>query len=209
MNTLRKRNIVVAVSQRREFVESRRAWGDFHDFQLQDWLSELPVIAVPVPNRLGKKLTAWLEKVSPDGFLLSGGEDIGDFPERDHAECEMVSYARARLLPVLGICRGMQMLAHTEGVPIIKIPNHVGDEHPLVSVSPLDWPDTVNSFHTNTIEYCPAGYEVTAQHLDGSIEAIRNNQLGWEGWMWHPERRETFSTKEIMRARALYGLSHD
>lgn len=209
MSTPKKREVCIAVSQRREFIESRRTWGDFYDFQLQDWLNELPVIAVPVPNRLGDKLEHWLQKVSPDGFLLSGGEDLGEFLERDNTESVILEFARARHLPVLGICRGMQMLARSEGVPIVRISNHVGGEHPLISDSLLEWPEIVNSFHANTIEYCPQGYQITARHPDGSIEAIANSQLGWEGWMWHPERRAKFSEREIRRARALYGLSDD
>jgi putative glutamine amidotransferase len=46
---------------------------------------------------------------------------------------------------------------------------------------------------------------VIARSEDGSIEAIRHTSLLWEGWMWHPEREETFASHDIRRLKMLFG----
>ena len=46
-----------------------------------------------------------------NGIILSGGNNIGDVKERDITETYLLKYAETNEIPVLGICRGMQMLA--------------------------------------------------------------------------------------------------
>jgi putative glutamine amidotransferase len=195
----------IAVSQRSEFFASRRASGDFLDFQLQGWLNAVGVFPIPVPNGVRNRIDSWLRAVSPDGFLLSGGEDIGINPDRDTTELAILRYATRLRLPVLGICRGMQILAHTKGVSLKKVDGHAGTEHALLADPSLGFPDRVNSFHNNVVAICPPGYDVIGRHEDGTIEAIRALELPWEGWMWHPERRDEFERGELARARVIFG----
>jgi len=69
-----------------------------------------------------------------DGVLLTGGADIGDVPERDTFELALAAAAMEADLPVLGVCRGMQVMNVARGGTLIEhLPDAVGHEdHRLV-----------------------------------------------------------------------------
>ena len=48
----------------------------------------------------------------------------------------------------------------------------------------------VNSFHQYGFLKCPPFFKVLAKSNDGVIEAVSHEELNWEGWMWHPEKRK-------------------
>jgi gamma-glutamyl-gamma-aminobutyrate hydrolase PuuD len=112
----------------------------------------------------------------------------------------LLCYAAERRLPLLGICRGMQMLAHSVGTGLQVARNHVCSRHVLHG----EICGTANSFHNFALTDCPRGYRVLAKSEDGHIEAIVHKQLPWEGWMWHPERETPFISRDIERIRRLF-----
>ena len=64
-----------------------------------------------------------------DGVLLTGGADIGDAPERDAFELALASAALEHDVPVLGVCRGMQVMNVARGGTLIEhLPDTVGHE---------------------------------------------------------------------------------
>ena len=202
----------VAVSQRVDVWADRGERRDALDQRLSRWLMAAGCIPVPVPNALSTPLMAgqdeewqgWLRAVKPDAVLLSGGNDIGEAPERDNTEHRLLDYARDRALPALGICRGMQMMAVWAGGSLAPVSGHVRTRHRLQTTANMGaWPDEVNSFHNFSLAECPGGFVVTARAEDGAIEAIRHETLPWEGWMWHPEREPQFGSADVMRFRAL------
>lgn len=203
------RPILVAVSQRVDHWVERGERRDALDQRLGLWIAEVGGIPVPVPNALeaGRRsgIAAWLDAIRPGAILLSGGNSVGDAPERDRMEQHLLNHALANRLPVLGICRGMQMLALFAGGAVTSVTGHTGSRHHL-KTEEEGWPPTVNSYHTLGLRDCPPGYRVSACSEDGGIEAIIEERLGWEGWMWHPEREMTFSEVEINRARSLFSL---
>ena len=136
---------------------------------------------------------------------FSGGNDIGQFASRDNTELQLLQYAEDKNLPVLGICRGMQFLAHYFEVGLKKVENHVSVRHKLL-LNKNEYGDqegSVNSFHNLSIESCPSGFEVSATSYDSNIEAIVNYEKRWEGWMWHPEREQKFLESDLIRAQKL------
>jgi putative glutamine amidotransferase len=63
------------------------------------------------------------------GLVLTGGSDIGDEPARDHFELELARLAMERDVPLLGVCRGMQVMNVARGGTLIEhIPDTFGHE---------------------------------------------------------------------------------
>jgi N5-(cytidine 5'-diphosphoramidyl)-L-glutamine hydrolase len=200
---------VVAVSQRVDVFSDRNESRDALDQRLVDFLLSIDCLAYPVPNSYGRvsdlyeaaeKFTAWIDLVSPDAILLSGGNNIGQCSERDLTETWLAEYAQKNKLPLLGICRGMQMLAHLSGSLLSDVSGHVATRHVITGEISAE----VNSYHNLGFKSTPDGYKVLAIDETGVVEAIRHLHLPWEGWMWHPERETPFVDGDINRARILF-----
>ena len=202
---------VVAVSQRVDVFADRGESRDALDQRLITFLLAAGCLPVPVPNGLCRQtldgepihdaLHDWLKAVSPQAIVLSGGNDIGQSSPRDLTEGRLLDHARSHRLPVLGICRGMQMIAHWSGGELKPVTGHVRTRHKLSGQIVAE----VNSYHSFTLAGCPQGFEVLACSEEGEIEAIRHLVLPWEGWMWHPERETVFASQDADRLRRLFG----
>lgn len=178
-----------------------------------------PVIIPPFAD--AQLIASLLERV--DGILLSGGADIDpDFlgqekhptvsvnPERDLPEMLLIRLACDRQIPILGICRGIQMLAAALGGKLYQdiVSQHdkalVGHDQSLpryeTSHTVNIEPDSllarlygkrqmqVNSFHHQAVMEAPAGFRVTATAPDGIIEAMESTTFrSIIGVQWHPE----------------------
>ena len=201
---------IVAVSQRVDHCHDRNERRDALDQRLTTFLLVAGFVPVPVPNGLYKALPdgrcdtevldTWLGAVKPQAFVLSGGNDIGQCCERDLTEGWLLDHASQYQMPLLGICRGMQMMAHWAGVELFPVQGHVKTRHRLTG----EVADEVNSYHGFSLATCPVDFEVFARSEDGEIEAIRHQSLAWEGWMWHPEREAEFAANDIQRLKALF-----
>ncbi len=172
------------------------------------------------------------------GLLLAGGGDVdpGLFneeplpglgevtPDRDRFEIMLVKAAMHRKVPILGICRGIQVLNVACGGSVIQhIPAEIED--PLKhSQSAPRWHSThqvtinkesrlagimkcssarVNSFHHQAVRSVAPGFEVTARSSDGVIEAIEHRDSPFViGVQWHPECMVSRDRKSRLLFRA-------
>jgi len=155
-----------------------------------------------------------VEKI--DGLLLSGGVDIdphrfGEMPmgvgyidpERDEFEISLAQAALKRDIPVLGICRGIQVLCVAFGGTLLQdigeqYLKHVQDapcwygSH-LVTMSGRlreiygEERISVNSFHHQTVRKIPKGFSDNARSEDGLIEGMSLKSGFAVGVQWHPE----------------------
>ena len=191
---------VVVVSQRIDSHPERTETRDALDQRLTTFVGLCGYLSVPVPNNLDGAIHDWLTTINPAAVILSGGNNIGEYLERDATEAVLLSFAKGRELPLLGICRGMQMMACWAGTGLHPVRDHVRTRHNLSGEIACE----VNSYHNLSLVRCPDDFEVLARSEDGEIEAIRHQYLPWEGWMWHPEREESFADRDVQRIKALF-----
>lgn len=135
-----------------------------------------------------------------DALLLSGGADVEPWrygapvesdlyppePERDRLELELVDAAVERDLPILGICRGLQLLNVWGGGTLHQhLPTHARwdvpaderiDELIVVPDSQLHElygeRHVVNSLHHQAVDRVADGWIVSARSADGTVEAL-------------------------------------
>ena len=121
-------------------------------------------------------------------------------PERDALELALLARARQRRLPVLGICRGLEVLnvflggtlwsdLAEGGYAVATHSGGTGDEDHLPhKVAHGGTRLTVMSHHHQGLRRLGDGLKVTARSTDELVEAVRPAMLPWRGVQWHPER---------------------
>ncbi len=195
----------VGLTQRVDDIAGR---GERRDALDQAWaagLSGLDMIAVPVPNGAGD-VAGFVDAFALDMLVLTGGNDVASLPgaanaapERDATERALLAVARERALPVLGVCRGMQMMIVDGGGRLVRAGGHVRTAHALHTMPgdslPLRDGRAVNSFHewSATPDALPAGFVPVATAPDGTVEAMQHVDLPQVAIMWHPERPDPTS----------------
>lgn len=197
----------VAITQR---VVVLPGYGERRDCLDQAWpkfLAACGLLPLALPNVTGVAM-ALCGREDVAGLVLTGGNDLaplgGDAPERDAAENAVLDLARTRGLPVLGVCRGMQVLQHRAGIPLHRVDGHVA-KHQVVAISGV--PTEVNSYHRFGSLETRAPLEVWAVADDGIVKAIRHATEPVTGIMWHPERMTPFAAADVALFRRVFGIT--
>ncbi len=194
----------IGLSQRLDFYGPYREIHESLDQRWSQLLCKERYIPIPLSSIvLLKDLTG---AINFDGFLLTGGPSYGSphTETRDRFEYDILSQAAERNIPVLGVCRGFQMMNRFLGGTLQERPEHVGKTHEISVFG--DFCMTVNSFHTRCVDCLGKGFESFAIcNLDQSIEGAFHQTLPWIGIMWHMERDDPFQDFSSM---LLYQLFH-
>ena len=176
---------------------------------------------------------------SLDGLILSGGDDVdprfyGELPRdvgsiepiRDETEIKLVREFRKRDKPVMGICRGAQVINVSMGGTLIQdikaevsgaikhwwsrresevpywYPTHrvrIDRDSMLFNIvkEEIIW---VNSFHHQAIKRIGSGLKAVAWSDDGIIEAVEAEKGFILGIQWHPEGMEDEPSRRIFKS---------
>lgn len=160
-----------------------------------------------IPN-IEKDIIKYIKSWQINGFILTGGEDIGKSKERDFSEKQIFKYAQKNSLPILGVCRGLQLIYKFMGGDIEQNDKTFSNLH-LAKPHEIILDDNriinVNSFHSNKLkeELKPDKLRVLARcKLDNSIEAFEGDKI--LGIMWHPEREEIPKNWDSYKIRKLF-----
>ncbi|MEE1784511.1 gamma-glutamyl-gamma-aminobutyrate hydrolase family protein [Streptomyces sp. SP17BM10] len=155
-----------------------------------------------------------------DALVLTGGEDLdpalyGAAPhpcsgapvrERDRWELAVLAAGLGRDIPVLGVCRGMQLMnVHAGGTLIQHLPDRVGHDghdvrpghfasHAVTTVpgtrigALLPGTRNVATHHHQAVDRLGAGLVVAAHAMDATVEAVESTRHRFAvGVQWHPE----------------------
>ncbi|MBQ1010610.1 gamma-glutamyl-gamma-aminobutyrate hydrolase family protein [Micromonospora sp. M51] len=178
----------VAVTQRVVVDPAHGVRSDALDQRWWPFLRSCGLTGLPVPNDVDSAVRL-VRVASVDGLLLTGGNDLaelgGEAPDRDRTESALLDVAHESGLPVVGVCRGMQMLLRRFGASLHRVTGHVTERQPV-------WIDggsrVVNSYHNWGATEIRSPLRAWATGPGGVIKAIRHETEPVLGLMWHPER---------------------
>lgn len=162
-----------------------------------------------------------------DGILLTGGTDVdparyGAEPDeellapeqaRDDLEFVLLETAIERDIPVLGICRGLQVVNVVDGGTLNQhVPAHFRmDLPPDTEEHTVEFKDgsilhhlygesrRVNTLHHQTVARPGPNLEVTAISDDGEIEGLEHQQAAVVAVQWHPEMMTSRADDPVFR----------
>lgn len=155
-------------------------------------------------------------EIGVDGIILSGGNDVSAVSNdpnsklRDDFEIAIIEHALKNNIPVLGVCRGMQLMAHHFGGKITTVKDHTGSRHSIQATKgskfykELNDHKQVNSFHNYAVAEVPVDFVVSATAAGGTIEAMEHSKKQALGIMWHPERNEPFDNSDLSLIRKFF-----
>lgn len=207
----------IGLSQRVEEVEAYEERRDCLDQRWAPLVESFGLDPVPLFNRI-EDVSGYVDRLELDGIVLTGGNDFAHLeggtnvaPERDRFERTLLEVALEGDIPVLGVCRGMQLLTLHFGGSLRTVEGHVAEDH-VLEVNPNatileDAPQnvTVNSYHGYGIDEGDLGDGlcVCGRAPDGTIEWIEHERYPVTGIMWHPERESPSSKldRRIIRSR--------
>lgn len=186
------------ISQRVEYVSHRDELRDALDLRLTRFFWELGFTPIPICSSI-EQHDAYLTELSPAALVLSGGNNIGENEGRDRMELSAIEFSIANKIPVLGICRGMQIINKYFGGKIREVTKHAATTHSIFGPITNQESYHVNSFHDFGMIEADLGSSLhaVAWSDDGIVEALRHDKLPILGIMWHPERNANFDDVDI------------
>ena len=197
----------VAITQRVSVVPEHGERRDCLDQAWPRFLAACGLLPLPLPN-VGDVALAMCGGTEIAGLVLTGGNDLaalgGDAPERDAVENALLDMAERRALPVLGVCRGMQILQQRCGIALHRVEGHVT---PRQTIYVNGEPQQVNAYHRFAACESRAPLASWAVAEDGVVKAVHHQALPMTGIMWHPERNSPFAAQDVALFRRVFGVS--
>jgi N5-(cytidine 5'-diphosphoramidyl)-L-glutamine hydrolase len=208
----------IGITQRVSIAADRSHRLDCLDQAWFELAHQIDVDLVIVPNA-SRCVADWARRRRLEGLILSGGNDLAHLEgarevaaERDATETALLGVAEEEGIPVLGVCRGMQLINHRFGGRLSKVSGHAGRRHavyPCGDVGVFCGFSDVDSFHNWGITQGGLAQPLKAclASPDGFVEALRHTSLPWFGMMWHPERsRGADRVADLALLSTVFGL---
>ncbi len=148
-----------------------------------------------------------IRRREPVGVILSGGPQSVYSPAAHSIDPELFTLG----VPVLGICYGLQLMAHTLGGDVVPA---AAREYGRAEIrlerrdglfDGLSESETVWMSHGDHVERPPAGFEITASTASAPVVGMQDRKRRLYGIQFHPEVSHTVAGGEILR-NFLYGV---
>ena len=154
-----------------------------------------------IPLPLSYEIDFSLYKKYIKAVILSGGNDLSFCnlnplsQKRDLYEEQIIRFCLEEKIPLLGICRGAQMIAYFFKSTIIPCKNHIGNHEIFSSEENF----ISNSFHNFAIFKLGKGLIPLYFARDKTIEAFKHERENVYGIMWHIERKDGLNNVKILK----------
>ncbi|MCU1393582.1 MAG: peptidase [Ilumatobacteraceae bacterium] len=172
----------------------------------------IPVMLPPIPALLDDRLETFLRRI--DGLVFHGGGDVdprrygqelsaeqvyGIVAEHDEVELAVIRAAIALDLPLLALCRGLQVLNVACGGTLVQ---DMGTESHWLQYQPVELeagsrlakalgtehPEHCHHVHHQAIDQLGDGLRIVGRAADGTPEAVELETATWiVATQWHPE----------------------
>lgn len=233
--------LILLTSSSKQRTQGLMRLDDVAGHNYADAVLELGGVPAAVTNNDPKYAADFIAHA--DGIIFSGGEDVD--PEffdaephpdlgfvsrlRDAFELALYHAAKQKGIPILGVCRGIQLINIAEGgnlhqhVPALPGAishaqhNIKGDNYHKVTLEPssrlakaLDANSLrTNSFHHQAVAEVAPGFVATGRTADGVIEAIESSSEHFiMGVQWHPEMNFREDSQQLHVFKLLLDAVH-
>lgn len=138
---------------------------------------------------------------NPKGIIFTGGPNSAYLPESPKITKEIFEIG----VPILGICYGVQLMAHLLGGNVRKGANSEKEygktsiEYNCSSIFEGISTSTVWMSHTDLIDVLPEGFEVAASTSDCPVAAMHNIEKKLYGVQFHPEVEHCLEGDKVLR----------
>ena len=184
-------------------------------------IEQLGGYALPLTNVV-RNVDSYLDELALDALILTGGNDLSMLPgaayvapERDAFEIAAYRHFLRIGKPILGICRGAQIINILSGGRLVRVSEHAGTRHKLIWRETLKpyWatPLEVNSYHNWAIPadgLAPSMEALAWACADDTVEAFSSSKAQINSIVWHPEREIELTPATLAFISASLGMSH-
>tara|TARA_B110000459_G_scaffold53622_1_gene59799 strand:+ start:597 stop:1205 length:609 start_codon:yes stop_codon:yes gene_type:complete len=176
--------------------EYYKGYIDFIDHYWLNYFEKKNINYYLVPNN--KKLSK--KKIEEINLLIiPGGNDVSNSLNtskiRNSIEINLIKICFKKKIPILGICRGAQLLNKSFGGKIKKVKKHMRTRHNIFFINKEIVKKellSVNSFHNDGIKKNDLSkvFKMLASDKDENVEMFISKDKKIIGTMWHPEREK-------------------
>lgn len=207
-------NKIIGITQRIDFNKSYNEKRDCLDLRWHKFLIKNNLLPLPLPNLEKKAAYNLINNIKLSGLILSGGNTLYSCSPnskdasllRDQFEMLLIDFAIKNNIPIIGVCRGMQIINKYFNGKMIKIKNKIKN-HKIKNLSDkYELPKVVNSFHNWGIDFKSLSNDLVPIALDhnDNIEAFMHPKKKILGIMWHPERDYPFNKNNLQLFKNIF-----
>lgn len=181
----------ILITQRLEYQGKHKELRNSIDVRLTKFIYSLGFMPILLCN-MNPDISHLINDLKPDGIILSGGGDIFDNDKRLILEKKIIELSIKKKIPLVGICRGAQIINKFFNGDQKKIKNHVSRNHVVNFKEKFNKSITTNSYHKYGFDdlLISKDLKILALSKDNIVEFFIHKKYSIYGMMWHPERNK-------------------